>query len=165
MVALVNLEKAVVHDFTVDVEEYFQVLALEPHVPRGKWDAIPSRLELGVNLLLDLLSEHEALGTLFVLGWIAERRPEVVRAISERGHEIASHGSDHRRLGTLSKAEFRESVRSSKRALEGITGRSVVGYRAPNFVSLSRAPLGAMTSRGRRQRENRSRLRSIRSRA
>jgi polysaccharide deacetylase family protein (PEP-CTERM system associated) len=133
MVALVNPEKAVVHHFTVDVEEYFQVLALEPHVPRGKWDAMPSRLDVGVQSLLELLSEHGAHGTFFILGWIAERRPDLVRTIAERGHEIASHGSDHRRVTTLTREEFRESVRSSKRILEDVSGRSVFGYRAPNF--------------------------------
>lgn len=121
------------HHFTVDVEEYFQVLALEPHVPHGEWEAIPSRLELGLRLLLDLLSEHGALGTFFVLGWVAERNPKVVRAISDRGHEIASHGSDHRRLSTLNEDEFRESVRSSKRVLEDVTSKPIFGYRAPNF--------------------------------
>ena len=126
-------DNSVRHHFTVDVEEYFQVLALEPYVARSQWDVMPSRLEPGVNLLLDLLSEHETLGTFFVLGWIAERRPEVVRAISERGHEIASHGSDHRRLTALSSNQFRESARSSKRLLEDVTGHAVFGYRAPNF--------------------------------
>ena len=125
--------KSAFHHFTVDVEEYFQVLALEPFVPRGKWDSIPSRLDIGVHSLLELLSEQDTLGTFFILGWIAERRPDLVRSIAERGHEIASHGSDHRRLGTLSHEEFRESVRSSKRILEDVTGRSVFGYRAPNF--------------------------------
>ena len=121
------------HHFTVDVEEYFQVLALEPYIARSQWDAIPSRVELGVRALLDLLSEHDARATFFVLGWIAERRPELVREIAERGHEIASHGSDHRRVTTLTRDEFRESVRSSKRILQDITGQAVFGYRAPNF--------------------------------
>src|ERR1700730_6119746 len=121
------------HHFTVDVEEYFQVLALEPYVARSRWDALPRRLEIGVHLLLDLLAEHDARATFFVLGWVADRSPELVREISQHGHEIASHGSDHRRLTTLSKDEFRESVRSSKRVLEDVTGHAVFGYRAPNF--------------------------------
>lgn len=129
--------KPVSHHFTVDVEEYFQVLALEPYIPRSRWDALPSRLDRGLRLLLDILSEHNALATFFVLGWVAERSPELVREISTRGHEVASHGSDHRRVSTISKEQFRESVRSSKSLLESITGRPVVGYRAPNF-SLAR---------------------------
>ena len=125
--------KPVFHHFTVDVEEYFQVLALEPYIARSQWDAIPRRLDVGLRLLLELLSEHETRATFFVLGWIAERAPELVKEIAEGGHEIASHGSNHQRVTTLTRDEFRESVRSSKRALEDITGGAVVGYRAPNF--------------------------------
>ncbi len=125
--------KAVFHHFTVDVEEYFQVSALEPYSPRSRWDTIPRRLEIGVHSLLDLLSEHNASATFFVLGWAADRAPNLVREIVNRGHEVASHGSDHRRVTALTGREFRESVRSSKKVLEDITGRAVVGYRAPNF--------------------------------
>lgn len=121
------------HHFTVDVEEYFQVLALEPYISRAEWDVLPSRLDVGLRSLLDILSEHQALGTFFVLGWIAERHPELVREISARGHEIASHGSDHRLVTTLTRMEFRESVRTSKNSLENTIDRSIVGYRAPNF--------------------------------
>ncbi|HEU4748507.1 MAG TPA: XrtA system polysaccharide deacetylase [Gemmatimonadaceae bacterium] len=121
------------HHFTVDVEEYFQVSALEPYAPRERWDHLPRRLEVGLRLLLDLLSEHDARATFFVLGWIAERAPSLVREIVERGNEVASHGSDHRRVTTLSPDEFRESVRTSKRVLEDVTGREVFGYRAPSF--------------------------------
>lgn len=121
------------HHFTVDVEEYFQVSALEPYAPRDQWDHLPRRLEVGLRVLLDLLSEHDARGTFFVLGWVAERAPILVREISERGHEVASHGSDHRRVTTISREDFRESVRCSKRVLEEVTGREVYGYRAPSF--------------------------------
>jgi polysaccharide deacetylase family protein (PEP-CTERM system associated) len=121
------------HHFTVDVEEYFQVSALAPHISRQNWDVIPSRVALGVNLLLDLLSRHDTRGTFFVLGWVAERAPRLVREIAERGHEIASHGSDHQLVTSLTWDEFRDSVRSSKRALEDLTGRPVYGYRAPSF--------------------------------
>jgi polysaccharide deacetylase family protein (PEP-CTERM system associated) len=125
--------KRVCHHFTVDVEEYFQVLALEPHIPRAEWDVLPSRLGVGLRALLDILSEHDVLATFFVLGWIADRRPELVREISARGHEVASHGSDHRLVNTLTKEGFRESVRTSKSSLENIVGRPIFGYRAPNF--------------------------------
>ena len=112
------------HHFTVDVEEYFQVLALEPYISRAEWDALPSRLDVGLRSLLDILSQHQALGTFFVLGWIADRHPELVREISARGHEIASHGSDHRLVTTLTKMKFRESVRSSKRVFRVSASRS-----------------------------------------
>ncbi|MDQ6770247.1 MAG: DUF3473 domain-containing protein [Gemmatimonadota bacterium] len=125
--------KRVRHHFTVDVEEYFQVLALEPHIPRAQWDVLPSRLDVGLRLLLDMLSEHDAFATFFILGWIADRHPELVREISDRGHEIASHGSDHKLVTTLTRPEFRESLRASKRSLEDVIGRPIAGYRAPNF--------------------------------
>lgn len=124
------------HHFTVDVEEYFQVAALSPYIPRTRWDAMPRRAEVGVRVLLDLLSTHNTFATFFVLGWIGEQAPWLVREIAERGHEIGSHGSDHRRVTDLTRTEFRESVRSSKAILEEITGRPVFGYRAPNFSIL-----------------------------
>ena len=126
-------DKPIFHHFTVDVEEYFQVSALEPYAPRTKWDQLPRRLEIGLHRLLDLLSGHDGLGTFFVLGWVAERAPSLVKEISNRGHEVASHGSDHRRVTTISKEQFRESVRSSKATLEDVTGLPVYGYRAPSF--------------------------------
>lgn len=121
------------HHFTVDVEEYFQVAALEPYAPRSQWDKLPRRLEVGVHLLLDVLAEHEARATFFTLGWIADRAPALVREITERGHEVASHGSDHRHVTAITPDQFRESVRSSKSLLEDVTGSAVFGYRAPNF--------------------------------
>ena len=121
------------HHFTVDVEEYFQVSAFEPYVARSQWDELPSRVELGVRCILDLLDEHGARGTFFILSWVAERQRALVRDIARYGHEIASHGTDHRRVTELTPQEFRESVRTSKRLLEDIARQPVVGYRAPSF--------------------------------
>ena len=80
-----------------------------------------------------LLDEADARGTFFVLSWIAERHPALVREIAARGHEIASHGSDHKRVTQLSPSEFRASVRESKAVLEQIAGQEILGYRAPSF--------------------------------
>ena len=121
------------HHFTVDVEEYYQVSALEPYVARARWEELPSRVALGVRCLLDLLAEHDARATFFVLSWVAERQRALVREIARAGHEIASHGTDHRRVTELSPEQFRESVRTSKRLLEDITRQPIVGYRAPSF--------------------------------
>jgi polysaccharide deacetylase family protein (PEP-CTERM system associated) len=121
------------HHFTVDVEEYFQVSAFEPHVPRSSWESIPSRLEHGMARLIDLCAQRNVLGTFFTLGWIARYHPAVVRRLSEAGHEIASHGWGHERVSTLTPEQFRASVRDSKRELEDLTGRPVIGYRAPSF--------------------------------
>lgn len=121
------------HIFTVDVEEYFQVHAFEGVIRRNEWDDLPSRVAQNVDLILELLNEHNALGTFFVLGWVADRHPHVVRRIAEAGHEIASHGWWHYRVTSLEPDEFREDIRASKSLLEDISGRPVTGYRAPSF--------------------------------
>ena len=124
------------HFFTVDVEEYFQVRALEGAVARDTWETWPRRLDRVIPLLLDALRRHGAHGTFFTLGWVAEHSPAIVRQIAAEGHEVASHGFAHRRVVTMTPSEFREDVRSSKRALEDLTGAPVVGFRAPNFSIL-----------------------------
>jgi polysaccharide deacetylase family protein (PEP-CTERM system associated) len=124
---------ATAHYFTVDVEEYFQVNAFESVAPRDEWPNYPSRVGRSIDRLLDAMDRHGATGTFFVLGWIAKYRPEVVRRIVDAGHEIASHGYWHRRVTSLSPAEFRDDLRASKYALEDLAGAPVVGYRAPSF--------------------------------
>src|SRR5689334_23184634 len=121
------------HFFTVDVEEYFQVSAFESVVPRADWSARPSRVSRSVGALLETLDRHDVKGTFFVLGWIAQHRPEVVRAIASAGHEVASHGFWHQRVTALNAQAFREDVHAAKMALEDIIGAEVIGYRAPSF--------------------------------
>ncbi len=121
------------HHFTVDVEEWFQVSAMEPFVPRPNWADQGSRVAIGIHRLLELLARHDARGTFFTLGLVAERNPEIVREIAAAGHEIASHGWGHERVTTLSPKAFRESLRRSREILEDLTGQSVYGYRAPSF--------------------------------
>ena len=124
---------AVEHCFTVDVEEYFQVSAFDDVIARSDWDAQASRISIGVDHLLDLLARHGVTGTFFVLGWIADRRPAVVRRIVAAGHEIASHGWSHRRVTSLTPSELRSELRDSKRLLEDLSGQPVLGFRAPSF--------------------------------
>lgn len=121
------------HFFTVDVEEYFQVKAMESVVSRDDWLSHPSRVAQSIDALLDGLDRHGAHGTFFVLGWLAEHRPEVVRAIAAAGHEVASHGYWHEPVTSLDPKSFRQDIRSSKQALEDLLGCAVIGYRAPNF--------------------------------
>lgn len=121
------------HFFTVDVEEYFQVNAFEGVVSRDKWLSFPSRIEAAVDRVLALMDRHDVRGTFFTLGWIAQHHPRVVDRIASCGHEVASHGWWHRKLSVLTPESFREEVRSSKAALEAITGVPVVGFRAPSF--------------------------------
>ncbi len=122
-----------VHFFTVDVEEHFQVSAFERVVASAEWDRHESRVVANTRRILDLLERHDARATFFVLGWVAERHPGLVREIARRGHEIASHGHDHKRVTHLGADEFRESVRRSKATLEDLTARAVCGFRAPSF--------------------------------
>jgi polysaccharide deacetylase family protein (PEP-CTERM system associated) len=121
------------HHFSVDVEEYFQVSAFEPHVRREEWDRFPSRVGASVARILDMLARHEARATFFILGWVAARHAAMVRAISRAGHEVASHGWDHVRVTEQTPTAFRESVRRTKRTLEDLTGDPVLGFRAPSY--------------------------------
>lgn len=123
----------VVHAFSVDVEEYFQVNAFDGTVARSEWDTLPSRVAGSVDLLLDLLEMHEARATFFVLGCLVARHGGLIRRIHSAGHEIASHGWSHRKLTAMSPAQFREEVRTSKEALEWTASAPVVGFRAPSF--------------------------------
>lgn len=123
----------IAHHFTVDVEEHFQVAALEAAVPRERWSSLESRVEGSTRRIVDALARHGATGTFFTLGWVAERHPALVRAIASAGHEVASHGWDHRRVTMLTPEEFRTQARHSKRLLEDLTGQAVLGYRAPSY--------------------------------
>ena len=121
------------HLFTIDVEEYYQVSALEPYVPRSAWDAQESRVERSTDLLLDLLAAHDARATCFTVGMVAERHPALVRRIADAGHEVASHTWDHRRVTDQTPGAFRTSVRRTRQLLEDLTGGPVVGFRAPSY--------------------------------
>ncbi len=118
---------------TVDVEDYFQVSAFERHISRAQWERFPSRVERNTDRILDLFSEHEVRGTFFVLGWIAERHPGLIRRIADADHEIASHGYEHVRIFRQRPREFREDVTRTKKLLEDLSGCEVRGYRAASF--------------------------------
>ena len=128
-----TVQPAVEHIFTVDVEDYFHVHAFEGTVSRSEWRAFPSRIVRNVDVLLELLAGHGVTGTFFVLGWVADVYPEVVRRIAGAGHEVASHGWWHRKVPTLAPEEFRTELRASKELLEDLSGQPVVGFRAPSF--------------------------------
>lgn len=124
------------HHLTVDVEEYYHPTALDRYIPRTSWTALPRRSPGLVRGLLQDLDEASARGTFFVLGWLALKEPDMIRAISAAGHEVASHGWDHRRVTDLGPDDFRQDIRRSKEVLEEICGTRVIGYRAPSFSIL-----------------------------
>jgi polysaccharide deacetylase family protein (PEP-CTERM system associated) len=128
---------------TIDVEDYFQVEAFFDVIDRSDWDGYDCRVEANIERILELLTETGARATFFTLGWIAERHPRIVRAIVGMGHELASHGSDHRRADGQTRAEFLADVVRAKALLEDLGGCEVKGYRAPSF-SVSRYNLWVM---------------------
>jgi polysaccharide deacetylase family protein (PEP-CTERM system associated) len=118
---------------SVDVEDWFQVENLKPVVPRATWDSRESRVERNTMRILEILAGRGARATFFILGWVADRQPGLIRRIAEQGHEIASHGYGHDLLYNLSPDEFRADVLRCKSILEDLTGQQVRGYRAPSF--------------------------------
>ena len=121
------------HFFTVDVEEYFQVVALSPWAPMSTWEGFESRVEPAIDRLLALMARHGARGTFFTVGWVAERHPAMVKRIAAAGHELASHTYDHVRITHQTPDAFRASIRRTKRLLEDLTGAPVLGFRAPSY--------------------------------
>ena len=118
---------------TVDVEEHFQVAAFERQVRRNDWGRYPSRVASNTARVLDLFSEHRVHATFFVLGWVAERCPDLIHRMVRDGHELASHGYDHTRATELDRDAFREDVVRTKGILEDAAGVAVRGYRAPSY--------------------------------
>ena len=118
---------------SVDVEDWFQVENLKEVVPRASWETRERRVDRNTRRILDLMAERGARGTFFILGWVAERHPDLVRRIAAEGHEIASHGYGHELVYALSPEEFRSDVLRSKQILEDVSGQRVTGYRAPCF--------------------------------
>ncbi len=118
------------HVLTFNLEDYFQVAAFNRYVQSGTWDRFESRLVHHTRRTLDLLDQHQTKATFFVLGWVAEYHPQLVREVSDRGHEIASRGYLHHNIRALTPTEFRDDVAKAKAILENAGGRRVIGYRA-----------------------------------
>ena len=128
---------------SVDVEDYFQVSAFDGAVPRSAWETRESRVVRNTERLLGIFDQHAVRGTFFVLGWVAERFPALLRTIAAAGHEIASHGYGHGLVYNQSREAFRDDIRRSKAVIEAACGVHVRGYRAPSF-SITRRSLWAL---------------------
>jgi polysaccharide deacetylase family protein (PEP-CTERM system associated) len=118
------------------VEEHFHAHVFERVVPRTAWDREPSRVSAATERILDLLERFEIRGTFFIVGWVAQRVPDLVRRIAGLGHEVASHSWSHPRINTLTPEAFREELRRTKETLEDLCGEPVTGFRAPSFSIL-----------------------------
>jgi polysaccharide deacetylase family protein (PEP-CTERM system associated) len=122
-----------VNALTIDVEDYFQVSAFAPFIARSDWPQRECRVERNVERILEMLAANGTKATFFTLGWVAERYPQLVRAIVAQGHELASHGYDHQRASDLSPQAFFDDIDRARRLLQDIGGVDVQGYRAPSF--------------------------------
>lgn len=144
----------IVNVLTIDLEDYYMVSAFESVVKRENWQYYESRIECNTHRILDILSaasphlpklrdpismpftlepEPGVKATFFCLGWVAERHPQLIKEIDRRGHEIACHSYDHKLVYNMTPKQFREDIRTSKRTLEDILGKKVIGYRAPSY--------------------------------
>jgi polysaccharide deacetylase family protein (PEP-CTERM system associated) len=124
---------AIVNAMTVDVEDYFHVSAFDSVVSRARWETFESRVSRNTDRLLELFDRAGVRSTFFVLGWVAERFPALVRRIADLGHEVASHGYNHQLVYMLTPRQFREDVRAARAAIEDAAGLSVAGFRAPSY--------------------------------
>lgn len=123
---------------TIDVEDYFQVSAFEKKINPDNWPQFDSRVEHNTHNILNILDRFNVKATFFVVGWIAEKYPHLVRKISSQDHEIACHSYRHQRIHTLTREAFREDTRRAKEILEDICGKKVSGYRAPTYSITSK---------------------------
>ncbi|MHC4875301.1 MAG: XrtA system polysaccharide deacetylase [Planctomycetota bacterium] len=128
---------------TVDVEDYFHVSGFADRISPREWSDFPSRVVASTQRILRVLDAHQTAATFFVLGWVAERFPQLVRDIRKAGHEIGCHSHWHRLVYDLSPDEFRDDLRTSRDVLQDIIGEPVQLYRAPSF-SITRQSLWAL---------------------
>ncbi len=118
---------------TVDLEDWYHICGIRERLPLESWGRLESRVERNTTRILQVLAESRTKATFFVLGFIAERHPELIRTIHEEGHEIACHGYAHRRVYTMTAEEFRQDLRRGRDAVLEITGLPPKGYRAPEW--------------------------------
>lgn len=132
-----------VHAMTIDVEDYFHVAAFKDNIKVSDWDSMPCRVEQNTARLLQLFDDKNIKSTFFVLGWVAERYPQIVRDIVAQGHEVASHGYSHQLIYSQTQEVFREETAKSKSILEDQAQCPVQGYRAASY-SITRKSLWAL---------------------
>ena len=130
---MIKAEARPIHCLSFDVEEHFQVSAFWSEARRQQWSTLESRVQKNTETILGLLAKQRMRATFFVLGWVAERCPGIVRSIAEQGHEVASHGYGHELITGQNPEVFRKDVRKARQILEDIIGKRVYGYRAPSF--------------------------------
>jgi polysaccharide deacetylase family protein (PEP-CTERM system associated) len=131
---------SIINGLSFDIEDWFQVENLKGAIALDQWDACDLRVVQNTRRILQLLDHQGTKATFFVLGWIAERCPSLVSEIAAGGHEIASHGHSHELVYKQTPEAFHDDISHSKAILESITGRQVLGYRAPSFSITPETP-------------------------
>jgi polysaccharide deacetylase family protein (PEP-CTERM system associated) len=134
---LQHSSQAVRNFLTVDVECWFHAYNMRAVAPKSTWHTLPSGIERNMEKLLDLLRAHETKATFFILGWVADRFPEVVRMIDREGHEIGTHGYHHDLITEMTPAAFEDDLLRSLEAISRSTAQRIRGHRASNFSVVS----------------------------
>jgi len=129
--------------FSIDVEDYFHVAAFKHVIRRSSWDGYPSRVVSNTERLLETLAVHDVNATFFILGWVAERYPGLVRKIDAAGHEVACHGYSHQNIYEQNQRIFATETRRAKAIIENEIGKPIDGYRAASF-SITSASMWAL---------------------
>ncbi len=142
-IAITAASSKVAHAMTIDVEDYYHVAAFGDVIAPSEWSKWPSRVEHNTQRLLSLFDDSSIKATFFVLGWVAERYPVLIKEIASQGHEIASHGYSHQLIYTQSQQTFRDETAKSKQILEDLIGAPVTGYRAASY-SITQQSLWAL---------------------
>ncbi|MFH1676112.1 MAG: polysaccharide deacetylase family protein, partial [bacterium] len=119
---------------SIDLEDWFCVSNLKSAIDRDDWDKQEFRVEKNTRIILDLLSRHNTLATFFVLGWIAERVPELITEIENRGHEIATHGYSHTMINEMTPEIFAADLEKALQITKKCVKQPIIGYRAPSFT-------------------------------
>jgi len=122
-----------INALTFDIEDYYQVEAFKDYITYEEWPNYPSRVVENTRKITDILDERGVKATFFILGWVAERFPDMVKHIAEDGHEIATHGYAHQMVYTQNEEEFERDIAASIGILESISGQKIIGYRAPTY--------------------------------
>ena len=123
------------HILTVGLDDYYHAEALKGSIHPSQWYRFESRLEQNTLKVLDLLDRFHTHATFFVMGWVAERCPEIVREVARRGHEIANQGYFHRGVREMSPSEFRDDLNRSRSAVEAASGLKVIGNRCARALT------------------------------
>lgn len=126
-------QPTITHALSFDIEDWFHMVGIEAVADPEKWDELPSIVVDRTKWIVNLLREHDTRATFFILGWVAEKHPELVRAIDDAGHEIGTHSHWHRKVYELTPDEFSADMKRSIDAIAGVTGKPVRGFRAPSF--------------------------------